>query len=152
MPDTKANSRQCACWMIGSDEPGVATQMQKVINSCKGCIQHEGIHAKAPMCNQSLLPHLWSCCMLNLLALRQQWSWINPQIMVNLLVFATILWSTCYGICKPQLKLWKPVAKIQWQGYILIFGAPAKLLSNWRANFESNIIRDLLQAYGHMEG
>ena len=27
----------------------MAAQMQKVINNCKQCIQHEGIHAKAPM-------------------------------------------------------------------------------------------------------
>ena len=29
--------------------PGMATQMQKAISSCKQCIQHEGTHAKAPM-------------------------------------------------------------------------------------------------------
>ena len=29
--------------------PGMATQMQKAISSCKQCIQHEGIYAKAPM-------------------------------------------------------------------------------------------------------
>ena len=33
----------------------------------------------------------------------------------------------------------KPVARFLWQGYILIFGTLAKLLSDQGANFESNI-------------
>ena len=42
----------------------------------------------------------------------------------------------------------KTVAKFLWQGYILIFGAPARLLSDWRANFESNIIREICELMG----
>ena len=42
----------------------------------------------------------------------------------------------------------KTVAKFLWQGYMLIFGAPAKLLSDQRANFESNIISDLCELMG----
>ena len=34
----------------------------------------------------------------------------------------------------------KTVTKFQYQGYILIFRAPARLLSNWGANFMSSII------------
>ena len=36
----------------------------------------------------------------------------------------------------------KTVAKFLWQGYILIFRALAKLLSDWGATFESNIISE----------
>ena len=42
----------------------------------------------------------------------------------------------------------KTVAKFLWQGYISIFGAPAKLLSDQWANFESNIIRELCEIMG----
>ena len=42
----------------------------------------------------------------------------------------------------------KTVAKILWQGYISIFRAPAKLLNNRGANFESNIIRELCKLMG----
>ena len=38
----------------------------------------------------------------------------------------------------------KTVAKFLWQGYILIFKAPAKLLCDQGANFESNIISELI--------
>ena len=39
----------------------------------------------------------------------------------------------------------KTVAKCLWQGYILIFRAPAKLLSDEGATFESNIISELCE-------
>ena len=42
----------------------------------------------------------------------------------------------------------KSVAKYLWQGYISIFGAPAKLLSDERATFESNIISELCKLIG----
>ena len=42
----------------------------------------------------------------------------------------------------------KTIAKFLWQRYISIFGALAKLLSNWGANFESNIIRELCELMG----
>ena len=42
----------------------------------------------------------------------------------------------------------KTVAICVWQGYISIFGAPAKLLSDWGASFESNIISELCELMG----
>ena len=39
----------------------------------------------------------------------------------------------------------KTVTRFLWQGYISIFGAPVKLLSDWGANFESNIISELCE-------
>ena len=42
----------------------------------------------------------------------------------------------------------KTVARFLWQGYILTFRAPAKLLSDQGANFESNIISKLCEFMG----
>ena len=42
----------------------------------------------------------------------------------------------------------KTVAKFLWQGYISIFGAPARLLSDCGANFESYIIREMCDLMG----
>ena len=42
----------------------------------------------------------------------------------------------------------KTVAMFLGQGYISIFEALAKLLSDWGANFESNIIRELCKLMG----
>ena len=46
----------------------------------------------------------------------------------------------------------KTVAKFLWQGYISIFRALAKLLSDWAAIFESNIINELWEPHGYLEG
>ena len=42
----------------------------------------------------------------------------------------------------------KTFAKFLWQGYISIFWAPAKLLSDWCTHFESNIIKELYEFMG----
>ena len=50
--------------------PGMATQMQEAISSCKQCIQHEGTLPKR-QCYASLLLLLWSYYMLTLPAWKQ---------------------------------------------------------------------------------
>ena len=42
----------------------------------------------------------------------------------------------------------KTLARFLWQGHISIFRAPAKLLSYWGTNFESNIISELCELMG----
>ena len=42
----------------------------------------------------------------------------------------------------------KTLAMFLWQGYVLIFWVPTKLLSDWDTNFESNIIRELWELMG----
>ena len=46
----------------------------------------------------------------------------------------------------------KTVAKFLWQGYILVFGALAKLLSDGGVNFESNIIREFCELMSIQKG
>ena len=61
-----------------------------------------------------------------------------------------LLWSiyeTHHGLCTPNQTV-KTVAKFLWQGYILIFGALAKLLSDQGANFKTNIIKELCELMG----
>ena len=99
-----------------------------------------------PQCNQSLLPHLRSCCLLTLPALRQWWSWINPQKWWTFWSFVTILWSQAHHVTPDQTA--KTFAKFLWQGYNSIFGAPANLLSDWETSFDSNIIRELCELMG----
>ena len=42
----------------------------------------------------------------------------------------------------------KTVAKFLWQGYILIFGAFARLLRDQGTNVESNIVKELCEHMG----
>ena len=104
MLDTKANSRCCACWMTNTG--GLPWLLR-----CRGQLEavsntsNMKVFMPKPQCNQSLLPLLWSCCILTLPALRWQWSRINPKL-VNCLVFVTILQNTLCCMWPPII-LWK---------------------------------------------
>ena len=71
----------------------------------------------------------------------------QPPNMVNILVFCKHFMKHIMTYMTPDQTL-KTVAKFLWQGYISIFRAPAKLLSDWGANFESNISRELCELMG----
>ena len=66
----------------------------------------------------------------------------QPPNMVSLLVFCEHFMKHMKVYVTPGHTV-KTVAKFLWQGYILIFGTPAKLLSDQRTYFESNIINEL---------
>ena len=59
-----------------------------------------------PQCHWSLLPHLWSCYMLTLPALRPQWNWITPQMWWTFWSSVTTLWNMSWHMW-PLIKLWK---------------------------------------------
>ena len=75
----------------------------------------------------------------------------QPVNLVNVLVLFDHFTKHVMAYMTPN-QTTKTVAKFLWQGYILNFGAPAKLLSNWDANFESNIIKRCVSswAYGRL--
>ena len=58
----------------------------------------------------------------------------QPPNMVIILVFCDHFMKHIMAYVTPNQTM-KTIAKFLWQGYILIFGAPAKLLSDQGANF-----------------
>ena len=75
----------------------------------------------------------------------------QPQNVVNILVFCNHLAKHVMAYVTPNQTV-KTIAKFQWQGYISIFGALAKLLSDRGSNFKGNIIRELCEVTGIQEG
>ena len=71
----------------------------------------------------------------------------QPPNVVSILVFCDHFTKHIMAYVTPNQTA-KTVAKFLWQGYISIFGAPAKLLSDWGTNFESNIIKELCELMG----
>ena len=71
----------------------------------------------------------------------------QPLHVVNVLVFCDHFMIQIMLYVTPDQTA-KTVAKCLWQAYILIIGALAKLLSDWGANFESNIISELCELMG----
>ena len=121
--------------------PGVAAQMQKVISSCDWCIQHEGSQAKAPMWAIIVTTPL-ELLHVDFTSIETMMELDQPPNMVNLLVFCNHFMKHVMAYVTPNQTA-KIVAKFLWQRYISIWRALAKLLSDWGANFESNMVRDL---------
>ena len=71
----------------------------------------------------------------------------QPSNVMNVLVFHDLFMKHFMVHVIPNHTA-KTVANFLWQGYISITGAPAKLLSDKGANFESNIIRELCELMG----
>ena len=124
----------------------MAMQMQKVVSKCEWCIQHEGTCAKVPMWPIIVtapldLLHIDFTSMETMMELDQP-----PNVVIHF-VFCDHFTNHVMTYVTPDQAA-KTVAKFLWQGYISIFGAPAKLFSDWGANFESNIIRELCELMG----
>ena len=125
---------------------GMVMWMQKVISGCERCIQCEGAQVKAPL--QAILVtsplellHVDFTCIEMTMELDQL-----PHV-VNVLVFCDHFTRHVMAYVTPD-QMAKTAAKFLWQGYISIFRAPAKLLSDQRATIESNIISDLCELMG----
>ena len=124
----------------------MAMQMQKPINRCKWCIQHNGTHAKVtlqPIIATAPLELLH----MDFTSTEMTMELDQPPNMVNVLVFCNHFTKHVMAYVTPEQTA-KTVAKFLWQGYISIFRALTKLLSDWGANFKSNIVKELCELMG----
>ena len=63
MLDTKDNSRHCAYCMTNSGGPAWLLGFRRKLAAASDASNMKAFMPK-PQCDQSLLPYLWSCCML----------------------------------------------------------------------------------------
>ena len=126
--------------------PGMVMQMQRAISGSESYVQHEEAYARAlqqPILVTSPLEilHMDFISTGTAVELDQ-----HPHI-VNVLVFCGHFTRHVMAYVTPD-QTTKTVAKFLWKGYILIFRALAKLLSDQGANFESRIISKLCELMG----
>ena len=117
---------------------GMINQMQQSIKSHVYCLQHEGTLPKVP------LHPIVATAPLDLLHIDftniEMTMELNrlPKV-ANVLVFQDHFMKHIMAYVTPNQTA-KTVTKFLYQGYISIFRAPARLLSDWSANFMSSII------------
>ena len=121
--------------------PGMINQMQQSIKNCMHCLQYEGILAKAP------LPPIVATAPLDLLhidftSIEMTMELSQPPRIINVLVFQDHFTKHVMAYVTSNQTA-KTVGKFLYPGYISIFRALARLLSNWGANFMSSIIDEL---------
>ena len=124
----------------------MAKQMRQVIKACRPCLQYEGGTLKAPLCSiVATVPldllHVDFTSIETMMELDK-----SPQV-ANVLVFQDHFTKHVLAYVTPDQSV-KTFAKFLYGGYISIFGAPARLLSDRGTSFTSSIIEELCKILG----
>ena len=132
--------QECFWW------PGMAKQMRQVIKTCRHCLLYEGRTPKAPLspivATAPLdLLHVDFTSIETMMELDK-----SPQV-ANVLVFQDHFTKYVLAYVTPDQTV-KTVAKFLYGGYISIFGALARLLSDRGISFTSSIIQELCEILG----
>ena len=129
----------CPCYGEHFWWPGMANQMQWSIKSCLHYLQHEGNLSKAPLIVATVPMDLLH---VDFTSIEMTMELNRPPKVINILAFQDHFMKHVMVYVTPDQTA-KTVTKFLCQGYISIFGAPARLLSNWGANFMRSIIDEM---------
>ena len=125
----------------------MAKQMRQCIRACTHCLQYKGGFPKAPLCPIVAtapldLMHVDLTSIETMLESNQ-----SPRV-ANVLVFQDHFTKHVLACVTPD-QTGKTVAKFLYGGYISIFGALAKVLSDRGASFMSSVIEQKVQDFWH---
>ena len=126
--------------------PGMAKQMRQIIRACTHCIQYEGGIPKAPLCHIVAttpldLLHVYFTNIETTLELNQL-----PRV-ASILVFQDHFTKHMLAYVTPD-QTTKTITKFLYGGYISIFRALARLLSDRSASFTSSVIEEQCKILG----
>ena len=124
----------------------MAKHMRQVLKACRYCLQYEGGTSKAPLCpivatTPLDLLHVDFTSIETMVELDQL-----PRV-ANNLVFQDHFTKHVLAYVTPNQTA-KTITKFLYRGYISIFGAPARLLSDRGTSFTSSIIEELCKILG----
>ena len=124
----------------------MAKQMRQVLKACRHCLQHEGSTSKAPLCPIVAtapldLLHVDFTSIETMMELDK-----SPQV-ANVLVFQDHFTKYVLAYVTPNQTV-KTIAKFLYGGYISIFGALARILSDRGISFTCSIIEELCEILG----
>ena len=118
--------------------PGMANQMQQSIKTCMHCLQHEGNLSKAPL-HLIVATALMGLLHVHFTSIETTLELNRLPKVANVLVFQDHFMKHVMVYVTPDHTT-KTVIMFLYQGYISIFRAPARLLSDQGANFMRSII------------
>ena len=132
--------QECLWW------PGMAKQMRQVIKACRCCLQYEGSTLKAPLCPIVATTPL-DLLHVDFTSIETTMELDKSPWVANVLVFQDHFTKHVLVYVTPDQTA-KTIAKFLYGGYISIFGAPARLLSDRGTSFTSSIIEELCKILG----
>ena len=126
--------------------PGMAKQMRQVIKACKCCLQYEGGTPKAPLCPIVATAPL-DLLHVDLSSIKTTLELNQSSRVANVLVFQDHFTKQVLAYVTPDQTA-KTLTKFLYGGYISIFGALARFLSDRGTSFTSSIIEELCKILG----
>ena len=126
--------------------PGMAKQMSQVTKACRCCFQYEGSTPKAPLCPIVATTPL-GLLHVDFTSIETTMELDKSPRVTNVLVFQDHFTKHVLAYVTPNQTA-KTVTKFLYGGYISIFGAPARLLSDRGTSFTSSIIEELCKILG----
>ena len=132
--------QECFWW------PGMANQMRQVIKTCRHCLQYEGTTPKAPLCPIVVTTPL-DLLHVDFTSIETTMELDKSPRVANVLVFQDHFTKHVLAYVTPDQTA-KTITKFLYGGYISIFGAPARFLSDRGTSFTSSIIEELCKILG----
>ena len=132
--------QECFWW------PGMAKQMRQVIKTCRCCLQYEGSNPKAPLCPIVATAPL-DLLHVDFTSIETTMELDKSPRVGNVLVFQDHFTKYVLAYVTPNQTA-KTITKFLYGGFISIFGAPARLLSDRGTSFTSSIIWELCEILG----
>ena len=126
--------------------PGMAKQMRQVIKTCRHCLQYEGSNPKAPLCPIVATTPL-DLLHVDFTSIETTMELDRSPRVANVLVFQDHFTKYVLAYVTPNQTA-KTIAKFLYGGFISIFGALARLLSDRGTSFTSSIIWELCEILG----
>ena len=126
--------------------PGIAKQMRQVIKTCRHCLQNEGSTPKDPLCPIVATAPL-DLLHVDFITIETAMELDKLPQVANVLVFQDHFTKYVLAYVTPD-QITKTVAKFLYGGFISIFGALARLLSDRGTSFTSSIIKELCEILG----
>ena len=126
--------------------PGMAKQMRQVIKTCRRCLQYEGGTPKAPLCPIVVTAPL-DLLHIDFTSIETTMELDRSPRVANVLVFQDHFTKYVLAYVTPNQTA-KTITKFLYGGFISIFGALARLLSDRGTSFTSSIIQELCEILG----
>ena len=126
--------------------PGMAKQMRQVIKTCRCCLQYEGGTPKAPLCPIVATTPL-DLLHVDFTSIETTMELDKSPRVANVLVFQDHFTKYVLAYVTPNQTA-KTITKFLYGGFISIFGALARLLSDRGTSFTSSIIKELCEILG----
>ena len=132
--------QECFWW------PMMVEDCKALVRGCPRCCAFEGAMPKAPLCPIRTHTPL-ELVHMDFTSVESTMELNKPPSIKNVLVITDHFTHYALAVMRKDQKA-KTIAKVLYERFITVFGVPARLLSDWGANFTSVLVEELCTVFG----